>query len=396
MKYDDLLSARAKASQPSSLQALFTVMQKQKDLISFAVGAPDLSVLPIDMLEKLTRDAIEHNGPALLQYGSVLGYPPLRQAVLPLFAQRGITATVEDVHISTGGSGALNNVCMALLDKGDTVLVESPTYSPAMKTFAAYGPVIAEVACDEEGMLPDVLEAELKKGGVKFVYLMPTFQNPTGRTMPAARRKVIAELVAKYGSLVIEDDVYYDLRYRGQHVPALQTFAPDNTIYISSLSKIFAPAMRIGMSVIPKPLMEKVLVLKEGIDMQTSSLTQGIATEFLCGDYEAHIAAINKAYGAKLTTLKKALQASMPKGFSWNDPEGGMFLWVKGPDNLVIDGQLLNMAIERGIAFVPGASFFVKQGEGKNTLRISFANPPADKIEEGIKRLGLLFTTIGS
>lgn len=389
MNYQHLLSERAKATKTSPITELFKIIQTKPDLISFAPGTPDINLLPIEMVEPLTKQALANYGRQVLQYGLPQGFLPLREAVLPLLAKRGIQATADDLHISTGSSGALNNIAMVLLDKGDTVLVEAPTYLQAVQDFVAYGANVVEVACDDDGIMPEALEAALKQGGVKFVYLLPTFQNPSGRTMPVERRKVVAELVAKYKTIIIEDDVYYDLRFKGEHLPAVHTFAPDNVIYLGSISKVFIPAVRSGYSVMPKEILGKVLVLKQYIDMYTSWLNQAIGAEYLKGDYEGYFAKLCTAYGQKAAAMQAALKAHMPKGFSWNDPEGGLFVWVNGPDTFDADA-LLQKAIDADVAFLPGSAFYLDPATGKHSLRLSYASPPADKIDEGVRRLAAL------
>ena len=386
MNYEQVLSDRALAARTSPIDELFKTITQKPDIISFAAGAPDTSLLPVEMLDSLNKRAVERYGRSVLQYGLTQGFAPLRQAVLPLLTKRGIRCTAADVHIGTGGCGVLNNICMALLNKGDTVLVEAPTYSPAVKDFLAYETNVVDVAMDNEGMSPPALEQALKRQKVKLIYLLPTFQNPTGRTMSPTRR----ELAKKYRTLIIEDDVYYDLRYQGQPIPALYSFAPENTLYFSSLSKIFAPAARVGIAVMPAAILEKVLILKQGIDMQTSSYTQALATEFLNSDYSAeHLRRINQAYGDKLRIMCEALETHLSKKFIWSRPEGGMFVWITGPSDFDADA-LLPKAIEAGVAFVPGSAFYARAKTGRNTLRLSFANPKQELIAAGIETLAKL------
>jgi 2-aminoadipate transaminase len=390
MNYTQILSKRALAAQPNPIDKLLHTVISRADIISFAVGAPSTDLLPIELFEDLTKKAIHAYGREILQYGLPKGFPPLIDAVVPLFAQRGINCATENIHIATGGSGGLNNICMTLLDKNDTVLVENPSYSPAIKTFLAYDAKIGTLECDEEGVVLGSLEQRLKQRKPKFVYLLPTFQNPTGRTMSVIRRKKIAAIIKKHNMLVIEDDVYYDLRYRGDHVPALYSFAPNNVLYIASVSKILAPTMRVGILVLPKPIMGKFLILKHSIDMNTSVYMQALTAEFLKSSHaQTHISFLNKMYSKKLDVMLQALKTYMPKGFVWNKPEGGLFLWVTGPTQFRAD-VLLAKAVEESVAYVPGNTFFVDQKQGRNTIRLSFAAAPIEKIEEGIKVLAKL------
>jgi 2-aminoadipate transaminase len=381
------LSRRTRAAESGIIDDLFQLTQERVDLVSFAAGAPDTALLPVELLDELTSRAVAHFGRAVLQYGHTLGFPPLREAVLPLLAARGLSRTSADVHIATGGSGALNNVCMALLDEGDVVAVERPTYSPALKVLAAYGARVVDVDCDEHGLLPDALDAVLAAQPVKVLYTLPTFQNPTGRTMPAERRAAVAAVVARHDTFLVEDDVYYDLRFRGDDVPALSSLLPDRSVYLTSFSKLFAPAVRTGVAVMPPDVLAGVLKLKQGIDMQTSSYTQALVTEFVTSGWaDKHREVLRIEYGRRLAVLDRALGAHLPAGFRWAVPDGGMFVWVEGPPTL--DAMaLLRPAVEAGVAFVPGAAFFVTPAHAPHTLRLSFASVPEDHIEEGVRRL---------
>lgn len=295
------------------------------------------------------------------------------------------------MHISTGGSGALHNVCSALLDPHDVVLVETPTYGPAVKEFGSHGATVVGVPSDDFGIVPEALEEALARYDVAFVYVLPTFQNPTGRTMPTERREQIAEIVVRRGTSIVEDDVYSDLRYRGVSPPALCSFAPDNTIYITSLSKTLAPAIRVGITVMPPDLLHSVLALKQGIDMQTSTYCQAIAAEFLgSAAGAAHLAHVIDAYSAKLDTLVDAVERHFPQGFRWLEPEGGMFLWVEGPRGFDADA-LLGTALREGVAFLPGSVFYADgDADHRNTMRLSFANVPRADIDRGIAVLAAL------
>lgn len=390
MDYDYFYSDRARNLKTDKLHELYELFQKKTDVISFAVGLPDLTLLPFHLLAKLTKQAQENYGPVILQYGRVEGFPPLIKEIKPLLLKRGIDANEHNIHISTGSSGVLNNICMALLNKGDTVFLENPSYSPAFNTFLAYEVNLVPIRCDEEGIVIEELEKNLKKKRPKFIYLMPTFQNPTGKTLSSERRKKIAELAKKHQVLILEDDVYYDLRYRGSHIPALHSFAPDHVIYFSSLSKTFAPAIRLGYSVMPTEIMLKVLIFKQFIDMETSFLTQALATEFLKVDFDSNLKKIVSAYGNKMEILLNALSRDMPEEFSWNNPDGGLCVWLKGPENFSFDDEFLAKAIESGVAFTPGSTFWLNPNEGINTMRLSFAALNPEKIQEGISRLSKL------
>lgn len=387
MNYQTKFAQRAANLQPSPLSEMLNLVSRRNDIVSFAAGTPDIALLPTELLEELTHQAVEKYGKAILQYGHTLGFQPLRETFATRLAEHAIHCTADDIIISTGASGAINALCMALLDPGDTVLVENPTYTLALETFSVFDANIVSVPTDDDGMLPDELEKLLQTNKVKFIYLLPNFQNPTGRTIPTARRQAIARLAQQYDTLILEDDIYVDLRYEGQHLPAIYSFAPDHTLYVSSVSKLFAPAMRLGISVLPPAILEKVAYLKPSLDFQTSTLTQALTNEFLTSDHlPVHLAAMRKSYNMKREMLLSALEKHMPKVFQWTQPTGGMFVWVSGPADFDAD-EFLPKAIERGIAYLPGSAFFADPQDGRKHMRLCFATPSAADIEPGIVTL---------
>lgn len=378
---------RETAMRSGPIDDAFATLARRPDVISFAVGAPDPALLPGDLVVSLAAAAIAKYGNSALQYGLTQGFPPLLEQARILLSGRGIGCSPERVHIATGGSGALHNICMALLYPGGVVLVETPTYGPAVKVFRSHGALVVEVASDADGILPEALDNALAQHDPAFVYLLPTFQNPTGRTMSAARRAQVAEVITRHDVLAVEDDVYIDLRYRGEPLPTLWSFAPDRTAYITSLSKTLAPALRIGIAVLPDDLLEPVLALKQGIDMQTSAFNQAIAAEFLGTSVgSAHLSLLVETYAAKLNTVSAALEKYFPAGFTWTEPDGGMFVWVEGPTDFDADA-LVVPALHRGVAFLPGSAFFAATGAPRNAIRLSFATVPEHRIEPGIELL---------
>lgn len=392
MDHTQILAGRARTALVSDIDKVFQLTTARPDVVSFGAGAPDDVLLPVGMLPCLVQRATARYGAAVLQYGAPTGFDPLRSACVPLLAERGIVARAEDIHISTGGSGGLDTLCMTLLDIGDTVLVERPTYSPALKVFRTYGARVEDIECDEHGMLPDALDARLRVGPVKFVYLLPTFQNPTGRTAPASRRADLASVLQERGTLAIEDDVYWQLRYEGDPVPALWRWAPDHVVYLTSLSKMLAPAIRVGIVVPPAPLYAPAVVLKQGVDMHTSVLGQAVAAEFLTSvEGVSQTRKLIDGYQQKRDTLLSALHAHLPPEFSWIRPHGGMFIWVTTPSGMDT-AALLNAAIAAGVAYLPGGPFHVDPAVGRATLRLGFAQPQLIDIEPAVSRLAQLLT----
>jgi len=381
------LARRSRAVRSGPIDDLFALTAGRQDLVSFAAGAPDADALPVDLVLPATQRALARWGPAALQYGSTQGLLPLREACLPVLAARGIQVSTDEVHVATGAAGGLNNLGMALLDEGDTVVVERPTYGPAVKVFRSYGADVVDVACDHAGLIPEALDAMLSTRPVKAVYLLPTFQNPTGRTMSAQRRAAVADLLVRHGVLAIEDDVYSDLRFGGSPVDALWSHAPDQVVYLTSLSKTLAPALRTGIMVVPPRLAEAVLALKQGIDMQTSSFTQAVTTELLRAPrLAAHVGATVDLYRRKRDALVNVLTAGLFGEFTWRVPDGGLFLWLQGPRAFDADA-LLPTALDAGVAYLPGSAFHVTPEDGRNTLRLSYASPALPDVERGAARL---------
>jgi 2-aminoadipate transaminase len=384
------ISERAAALGRDRIADVHEQLSKSSGIVSFAVGAPDVDLLPVDLVGLFTERALTRWGSSILQYGSTRGFSPALAAAESLLATRGVRAGAERTHISTGGSGALNSVAAALIDPGDVVLVERPTYAPAVSVFRSHGATVVEVAVDGQGVVPAALDTALTMHRGAVAYLLPTFQNPTGRTASADRRREVADVLRHHDALAVEDDVYWDLRYRGEPVPALASYAPDHVVYLTSLSKTLAPALRIGITSMPPPLLEAVLRLKQGIDMQTSVLAQAVAAEALGSpEFGAHLARVVDVYGTKTALAQAALREFLPDGFRWTDPDGGLFTWVEGPDGFDAD-ELLPRALDAGVAFLPGSVFHTADGAGRASLRLSIAGAAVADVERGVRTLASL------
>ncbi|WP_307867777.1 PLP-dependent aminotransferase family protein [Umezawaea beigongshangensis] len=390
MNISSKISRRAAALGRDRIADVHEQLSERPEVVSFAVGAPDVDLLPVDLVSLFTERALTRWGSSVLQYGSTRGFQPLLAAVQPLLAARGVHAGPERTHISTGGSGALNSVAAALIDPGDVVLVERPTYAPAVSVFRSHGATVVAVDTDEQGVVPAALDTGLTLHRDALTYLLPTFQNPTGRTASADRRREVAEVLRRHDALAVEDDVYWDLRYRGEPVAALASHAPEHVVYLTSLSKTLAPALRVGITTMPPLLLEAVLRLKQGIDMQTSALAQAVATEALGSpEFETHLTHVVDVYGTKTALLQTALRAHLPDGFRWSDPDGGLFTWVEGPDDFDAD-ELLPRALDAGVAFLPGSVFHTADGAGRNSMRLSIAGAAVADVERGAGTLASL------
>ncbi|MDX2344626.1 MAG: PLP-dependent aminotransferase family protein [Acidimicrobiia bacterium] len=275
-----------------------------------------------------------------------------------------------------------------LIDPGDLVAVDAPTYLGAIQAFSPYQPSYVEIATDNDGVIPESLEHVLSQHDVKLVYLVPTFQNPTGRTLTLERRHRIAEIIAEHGALLIEDDPYSALRFRGDPLPTVKSLAPDHVVYISTLSKVFAPGLRLGFTVAPKTIRDWLVIAKQGVDLHTSTLNQALAAEYITGGYLAEqIPKIVELYRPKQQRLLRALTEDLPSGFTWSEPEGGMFVWVEGPDQFDMD-PVYERAVRDGAAFVPGKYFFAGPDRGRSTMRLNFTTATDEQIGDAVSIIG--------
>jgi 2-aminoadipate transaminase len=357
-------------------------------VVSLAGGLPAVESFPLEIMEELLRSVLRNYGGRAFQYDASEGFEPLREALIPLLGARRIEATPDEVLVFSGSQAVLDAVGKILISPGDVVAVEAPTYLGALQAFNPYEPRYVELETDDDGVLPEALDRVLATNRVKFVYLVPTFQNPTGRTLPLGRRKDVAEILQRRNALLVEDDPYSDLRYTGEPLPPIKSLAPGNVIYMSTLSKTLAPGLRVGFCVAPEVLRRWLVIARQGVDLHTSTLTQALSAEYIVGGHlERQLPRILDLYRPRQQAMLDALEHHMPEDFLWTRPEGGMFVWVRGPASL--DAERLNRtALARGVAFVPGKFFYVNQRDGVSTLRMNFtaADPPT--IERAVAIIG--------
>jgi 2-aminoadipate transaminase len=355
--------------------------------ISFASGLPDPSLFPVKDLQDLADDVLTHDGKAALQYGAAEGYAPLRDWVAQRLRERGLKATADNVLITTGSQQALDLTARALLDAGDTVLIESPSYLAAIQTFDSYEAQYVTLPMDENGMDVSALEKALASCKPKMIFTLPNFQNPTGITLNVERRQRVAELAAAHNVPILEDDAYYDLRYEGEPLPPMASLA-DNawSFYTGTFSKTIAPGIRVGWVYARADLIVRLGQLKQITDLHSNSLTQRIAYEFCArGKLPGQVEFLCRAYKEKRDAMLAALERHALKSARWTHPQGGMFLFLTLPEGR--DGDaLLRRAMERGVVFVPGASFH-PNGGGVNSLRLNFVSSQRTDIERGIMTL---------
>ncbi len=377
------LSRRARKMTSSAIREILKVTSSL-DVISFAGGIPAPDTFPVDLLRAASDQIFADEAREALQYSLTEGFLPLREWV----ANRH-SADVDQVLITTGSQQALDLLAKALIDPGATVLVESPTYLGAVQAFSLFEPNFRELACDEAGILTDKITCAVTDDA-RLAYLMPNFQNPSGRLMSAKRRHDFCRLMRDADVLIVEDDPYGELGFHGQSLPSLRSIIPDGVAYLGSFSKILAPGLRIGYVVAPVWLTTKLTQLKQAADLHSSTFDQRLAYRVLAsGAMPAQIDGIRQLYASRCESMLQALGDSMPAGVQWNRPEGGMFIWVNLPphyDSYRLLQQSINVNQPTRVAFVPGAPFHAVTARS-DCLRLSFVTVDAERIRTGIRQL---------
>jgi 2-aminoadipate transaminase len=330
-----------------------------------------------------------------LQYGPSEGFRPLREWIAAEMGRRGVSAEVEQILVTTGSQQVLDLVGKAYLNPGDTILTENPTYLAAVQSFQTMEAQFVPVPTDEAGLIPDAVPDLVRQHRPKFLYTIPNFQNPTGVTLARERRARLAEIAAELQLPILEDDPYGQLRYRGQPIEPIKHWdAAGMVLYASTFSKTIAPGLRLGWTMVSTDVFNRLLILKQASDLHTSMLDQTIAHTYLTqNDESTHLGRIRQAYGERFAYMDVQLREQLPTGYTWTKPDGGMFLWVTGPAELD-SAELLQRAVARKVAFVPGRDFFPREG-GRNHLRLNFSNSTPERIREGIARLGELCRDVG-
>lgn len=369
----------------------------QPDVISFAGGLPAPEVFPVDEFREACNHVLEHFGPQALQYSTTEGYRPLREMIARHAATYAADIAAENILITSGSQQALDFIGRLFVNRGDYIVVESPTYLGAIQAWNAYGAQYIPVRADEHGMIVDELEEALRIGP-KFIYVLPNFQNPSGSTLCLERRIQLIELADKYGVPIIEDDPYGQLRYEGEHIRSVVSLDSDfrgpngghysgNVIYLSTFSKLLAPGLRLGWVVAPQQVIHKLVMTKQAADLHTSSFNQYVAYEVArAGFLNRHARVIRATYKERRDVMIEMMEELFPSEVTWRKPKGGMFLWGIMPEGMDAT-VVLKRAVEKKVAFVPGAAFHPRGG-GHNTMRLNFSYSSPDTIREGIARLG--------
>jgi 2-aminoadipate transaminase len=370
---------------------------EQPGIISFAGGLPAPEVFPIEAFQKACNTVITEQGAQALQYSTTEGYLPLREMIARHSSQYMPEVTADNILITSGSQQALDFLGRLFINRGDYIVVESPTYLGALQAWNAYGAQYITVRCDEDGMVVDELEAALRIGP-KFIYVLPNFQNPGGFTLSLKRRKQLIELADRYGVPIVEDDPYGQLRYDGTNIPSLVTLDGEfrgknggcysgNVIYLSTFSKLLAPGLRLAWVIAPTQVIRKLVMTKQAADLHTASFNQYVAHEVAKhGFLDEHVKYIRKVYKERRDAMLEIMDEMFPPEVTWTHPQGGMFLWGTLPEKMDA-AAVLQVALERKVAFVPGASFHATGG-GQNTMRLNFSYCTPEAIREGITRLG--------
>ena len=362
------------------------------DLISFAGGLPNPVSFPVEAMDKATHKVLEKNGVMALQYSSTQGYLPLREWVAKRYETMGVSGVqADDIIITNGSQQVLTMMGACMLDPGDKVIVEDPTYLVALQSFHFFDPEILPVTINPDGIDCDALAAAVAANpDVKFAYVIPNFQNPTGRVTSLEKRKGIYELACKYNVAILEDDPYGELRISGESVPSLKSMDTEGRVlYAGSFSKILAPGFRVGYLSAPKELVQKVVVCKQVSDVHTNIWAQIMCSEFLKNvDLQEHLEGLRKIYRHKCTLMADTMEACFSKKVAWKKPEGGLFIWCTLPDDCDMPEFCKKAVSEYKIAVVPGNAFLVDESQPTTSFRLNFSTPTDEQIVTGITILG--------
>ena len=373
-------------------------LTEQPDVISFAGGLPAPEVFPVKEFHEACNVVLDDFGSQALQYSTTEGYLPLREMIARHTTRYNAEVNADNIMITSGSQQALDFIGRLFINRGDYIVVESPTYLGALQAWNAYGAQYIPVRTDEHGMIVDELVAALRIGP-KFIYVLPNFQNPGGSTLSLERRKKLVGIADKYGVPIVEDDPYGQLRYEGVHIPSVVSLDSEfrgpngghysgNVIYLSTFSKLLAPGLRLAWVIAPPQVIRKLVMTKQAADLHTSSFNQYVAHEVAKGGFlDEHVKVIRAVYKERRDVMIEMMEEMFPPEVTWRKPHGGMFLWGILPEEMD-SAEVLKKALERKVAFVPGEAFH-PNGGGKNTMRLNFSYSSPDLIREGVERMGL-------
>lgn len=363
-------------------------------VISFAAGNPAPEAFPVEMIREISAQLLEQNPIAVLQYGITEGYQPLRELLKGrMQQQKNFDPDRDELMITSGAQQVMELVCKSLCNPGDTLICEAPSFIGSLNAFKSYNVNLVGVPLDEDGMNPELLEQALRENpNTKLIYLIPNFQNPTGKTTTLERRKIIYALAQKYNTIILEDNPYGDLRFAGQDVPSFKSMDTDGrVIYAGSFSKVLAPGIRVGYGIAPREIISKMTVCKQVSDVHTNNFGQMLAYEFMNRvDFDAHLAKLQAIYQQKAERMLSGIQKYFSDKIAYTRPEGGLFLWCTLPDGCNMTGFCQQAVQEYKIAVVPGNAFMVSENDQTSSFRLNYSTPTDDAIDKGIEILGQL------
>jgi 2-aminoadipate transaminase len=390
-RYAGLFANRTKNMRSSAMRDLMALTERD-DVISLAGGLPDTSTFPAESYAKLMSVVAAQSCARALQYGPTDGSEVIKHCIVEVMAAEGMDVGIEEILVTTGGQQAIDLVCKTLLDPGDVVIAEGPTYPGAVPTFSAYEAEVVHVPMDDDGMRVFELEAILDRLDAegrrpKFVYTVPTFQNPAGTTMSLERRRELVRIARERELLVMEDNPYGMLRYEGESLPTLYSLDDEFVIYAGTFSKILSPGVRIGWAAAPPPILDQMQTGKQGTDLCSSPITQYfVAAYFDSGPWGDYLGSLVEIYRRRRDVMLDAMAEHFPREATWTHPQGGLFIWATLPD-YIDTTDLLARALQKSVAFVPGRAAYL-DGRGGSSMRLNFSGVPEDQIREGIRRIG--------
>lgn len=385
---------RVDSIKPSAIRELLK-LTKQPGVISFAGGWPAPESFPIEEMKQVSLKVLEEQGKSALQYSSTEGYLPLREFIAKRMKLSGVKIEADEILITNGSQQGLDFSGKLFINPGDVVICESPSYVGALNAFRAYMPKFVEIPMDDEGMIMEDLEKALKENPkAKFIYVVPTFQNPTGKTMSLKRREKLVKLATEYKVPILEDNPYSDLRFEGEDIPPVKHFDTDGVvIYLGTFSKTFCPGLRIGWVAASPEVVRKYVLAKQGADLQANTMSQIELYKFIeMFDFDAHVEKVRDIYKKRRNAMLETMEKEFPSNVKYTYPQGGMFTWVELPEGIDA-ADIFKKSLESKVAFVPGSSFY-PNGGNENHFRLNYGTMSEDLIIEGIKRLGKVLASI--
>lgn len=389
------VSDRVKTLKPSAIREIFKYAA-DPSVVSLSAGNPAPEAFPTKAIAEISAKLLSEEPISALQYSVTEGYPPLRSAISDYMKKKyNVGSDSDDILITSGAQQVMDLLTKSTVNEGDTVICEAPSFIGSLNTFRSYNAKLCGIPLEEDGMNLEALENALKnEKNVRFIYMIANFQNPSGVTTSLQKRKAIYELAKQYGVMILEDNPYGELRISGEDVPSIKSFDTDGiVVYAGSFSKVLSPGMRLGFVIAPKPVVQKMVVCKQGEDVHTNSWAQIVAHRFMTEyDYEAHLASLREIYRKKAAFCMELLDKYLvPTGITYHKIEGGLFIWCRLPENAKISmTQFCKEAVLRKVCVVPGNAFLTDESESCDSFRINFSTPTDEQLEKGIRILGEL------